>query len=84
MSEKVVIKKGEATLVEIPMSIISMVDETPDGVVVNLKDKSFITIIDGLLPATSKQKIKASVENFKKGEVIVDLSNHENPVKVNL
>jgi hypothetical protein len=84
MSGKVIVKRGEIVFAEIPVDIISIVDETPDGVVVNLKDKSFLTIVDTFLPAIAKQKIKASIENFKKGEIIVDILNHENPVKVNL
>jgi len=84
MSEKIIIKRGEKTIVVIEREVFGTFDETPDGIVFNLKDKSFYTVIDSMLPTEVKVKIKHGIENYKKGNLIIDLVNHAKPIRVQL
>lgn len=58
--------------------------QTHDGIVFNFKYGVHFYCSDPHMPLATKQLIQASIANFKKGKVKIDLTNYNNPASVEL
>jgi len=79
-NQMVTIKKG-TILIECKRSDLQMVDQTPDGIIINLKGGISIQYIDQYMEILVKEKIKAAIDHMS-GNVKIDLHNYVTPARI--
>lgn len=77
----VFIKKGTVEFKMDRKDVISC-DEKSDGITFFLKGKLYISLEDHDMPASTKQFIVQSLNNFPTADVTIDLLNYKQPVRV--
>ena len=55
---------------------------TADGIVFNFTNGLYLTLLAPYMPNIMKERIKASIDNFKYSNIEVDLENGQFPVRV--
>ncbi len=78
--DSVVIKKGPVTINCFRSDLI-MVDQTPDGVVINLKGGLALNYTDQYMEIETKERIKQAV-NHMAGNLEIDLGNRRTPARI--
>jgi hypothetical protein len=79
---KVIIKKGSVSL-NMEKGDLFNIDQTGDGLSINIKGKMQLYVTDENMPLRVKELIIAATK-FPKGSVTIDLDNYVNPTKVEL
>jgi len=74
------IKKGNVTIT-CTRSDLTMLDQTPDGIVINFKEGLSLHYTDQYMQLATKQVIKQSVDHMS-GNLEIDLDNYRSPSKI--
>lgn len=80
MAEKMILIKQGSLELKVPRSQLVDVSETADGVSFNFKDGVSVLKTDGYMPASAKQLIKNTLDNFPGANITIDLGNYAKPV----
>ncbi len=80
MSEYSLTVKRGALEFKIDRDEIISVDETPDGISMKFKGNVLVVIDDMHMPQNVKQRVAGADIGFKKGNLLFDLNNYQNPV----
>lgn len=78
--ENVVIVKGNVKI-SCDRTDLILVDQTPDGIVINLKGGLAVNYTDQYMPMNVKEVIKQSV-NHMSGNLEINLNNYIKPAKI--
>lgn len=78
---QVTIRKNNVEF-SVPRNNIVEVKQSHDGIVVNLQEGMYIYIIDTYMPVASKEKIIVTFNKFQNSDLMFDVSNYANPVRV--
>ena len=78
--DSVVIKKGSVEI-KCKRSDLSMIDQTPDGIVINLKGGLAINYTDQYMEILIKEKIKQAIDHMS-GNVEINLDNYNQPARI--
>jgi len=78
--ENVTIKKGNVNITCDRMDLI-LVDQTPDGVIINLKGGLALNYTDQYMPIEVKERIKQAV-NHMSGNLEINLNDYLKPAKI--
>jgi len=74
------IKKGNV-IIKCDRSDLTMLDQTPDGIVINFKEGLSLNYIDQYMHISTKQIIKQSVDHMS-GNLEINLDNYKTPSKI--
>jgi len=79
----ITVKKGTIKL-EMDRKDLIQIEETHDGVVLNLSNGCHFYVSDQFMPLEAKQLMSTSPGKFLKGNLNIDLSDYRQPVKIDL
>jgi len=83
MADFIEIRK-DGMSIKIPRNQFGDIVESPDGLVFQLKNGFHIVYADYEMQSQLKRTLKLSVDNFQKGNLIINLNNYRNPTSVEL
>ncbi len=78
--ENVTITKANVTITCDRMDLI-LVDQTPDGIIINLKGGLAVNYTDQYMPIEVKERVKQAV-NHMSGNLEINLDNYLKPAKI--
>lgn len=83
VEQKITIKRGNVSF-DIQRNELIEIKPTHDGIMFQLKENMYIYSTEISMPSEVKQKIIIAFDQFKTGNIIIDLLNYVNPARINL
>ncbi len=78
--QKISIKKGNVTIT-CSRAELTMLDQTPDGIVINFKGGLSLNYTDQYMEIATKQLIKQAVDHMS-GNLEIDFNNRRTPARI--